>query len=155
MIDLNTNYLGLRLRTPLVASASPLSQEIGGIRHLEDAGASAVVLYSLFEEQLQQESFELEHHRAAGTDSFAEAASFFPKPAEFPLRPEGLSESHSPGQGGSRHSDYRQPQRRYPGRLGQVCQADRASRSRRHRMQHLFHSGQPGHCRFRNRENLY
>jgi dihydroorotate dehydrogenase (fumarate) len=89
MIDLNTNYLGLRLRTPLVASASPLSQEIGGIRHLEDSGASAVVLYSLFEEQLQQESFELEHHLAAGTDSFAEAASFFPKPAEFPLRPEG------------------------------------------------------------------
>jgi dihydroorotate dehydrogenase (fumarate) len=89
MIDLSTNYLGLRLRTPLVASASPLSQEIGGIRHLEDAGASAVVLYSLFEEQLQQESFELEQHLAAGTDSFAEAASFFPQPAEFHLGPEG------------------------------------------------------------------
>jgi dihydroorotate dehydrogenase (fumarate) len=89
MIDLSTNYLGLRLRTPLVPSASPLSQEIGGIRHLEDAGASAVVLYSLFEEQLQQESFELEHHLAAGTDSFAEAASFFPQPAEFHLGPEG------------------------------------------------------------------
>jgi dihydroorotate dehydrogenase (fumarate) len=60
MIDLSTTYLGLRLRTPLVASASPLSQEIDGIRHLEDAGASAVVLYSLFEEQLRQESFELD-----------------------------------------------------------------------------------------------
>ena len=89
MIDLSTNYLGLKLRTPLVASASPLSQEIDGIRHLEDAGASAVVLYSLFEEQLRQESFELEHHLAAGTDSFAEAASFFPQPAEFHLGPEG------------------------------------------------------------------
>src|SRR5271170_2750798 len=89
MIDLRTTYLGLQLRTPLVASASPLSQEIDGIRHLEDAGASAVVLYSLFEEQLQQESFELEHHLAAGTDSFAEAASFFPQPAEFHLGPEG------------------------------------------------------------------
>jgi dihydroorotate dehydrogenase (fumarate) len=79
----------LPLRTPLVASASPLSQEIDGIRHLEDAGASAVVLYSLFEEQLRQESFELEHHLAEGTDSFAEAASFFPQPAEFHLGPEG------------------------------------------------------------------
>jgi dihydroorotate dehydrogenase (fumarate) len=89
MIDLSTNYLGLQLRTPLVASASPLSQEIDGIRRLEDAGASAVVLYSLFEEQLQQERFELEHHLAEGTDSFAEAASFFPQPDKFNLGPEG------------------------------------------------------------------
>jgi dihydroorotate dehydrogenase (fumarate) len=89
MIDLSTTYLGLRLRTPLVASASPLSQEIDGIRRLEDAGASAVVLYSLFEEQLRQENLELEHHLAAGTDSFAEAASFFPQPDEFRLGPEG------------------------------------------------------------------
>jgi dihydroorotate dehydrogenase (fumarate) len=89
MIDLSTTYLGLPLRTPLVASASPLSQEIDGIRRLEDAGASAVVLYSLFEEQLRQESFELEHHLAEGTNSFAEAATFFPQPAEFRLGPEG------------------------------------------------------------------
>ena len=89
MIDLSTTYLGLKLRTPLVASASPLSQEIDGIRRLEDAGASAVVLYSLFEEQLRQESFELEHHLAEGTNSFAEAGSFFPQPDEFRLGPEG------------------------------------------------------------------
>ncbi len=89
MSDLRTNYLGLKLHTPLVASASPLSQEIDSIRRLEDAGASAVVLYSLFEEQLRQESFELEHHLAEGTDSFAEASSFFPQPDEFRLGPEG------------------------------------------------------------------
>jgi dihydroorotate dehydrogenase (fumarate) len=89
MIDLKTNYLGLQLRTPLVASASPLSQEIDGIRRLEDAGASAVVLYSLFEEQLRQESAELEQHLTEGTDSFAEASSFFPQPDEFRLGPEG------------------------------------------------------------------
>ena len=89
MVDLSTTYLGLQLRTPLVASASPLSQEIDGIRQLEDAGASAVVLYSLFEEQLRQESFELEHHLAEGTNSFAEAASFFPQPDEFQTGPEG------------------------------------------------------------------
>jgi dihydroorotate dehydrogenase (fumarate) len=88
MIDLSTAYLGLQLRTPLVASASPLSQEIDGIRRLEDAGASAVVLFSLFEEQLRQERFELEHHLAEGTNSFAEAASFFPQPDEFRTGPE-------------------------------------------------------------------
>src|ERR1700746_1894773 len=89
MADLTTYYMGLKLRTPLVASASPLSQEIDSIRHLEDVGASAVVLYSLFEEQLRQESFEIDHHMSAGTASFAEAASFFPQPAEFRLGPEG------------------------------------------------------------------
>jgi dihydroorotate dehydrogenase (fumarate) len=89
MIDTTTTYLGLKLRTPLVASASPLSHEIDTIRRLEDAGASAVVLYSLFEEQLRQESLELEHHLSAGTDSFSEAPSFFPQPDEFQLGPEG------------------------------------------------------------------
>jgi dihydroorotate dehydrogenase (fumarate) len=89
MIDLKTNYLGLQLRTPLVASASPLSQELDSICRLEEAGASAIVLYSLFEEQLRQESLELEYHLAEGTDSFAEASSFFPLPNEFHLGPEG------------------------------------------------------------------
>src|SRR5271165_5066421 len=89
MLDLTTRYLGLSLRTPLVASASPLSQEIDNIRRLEDAGASAVVLYSLFEEQLRQDSVELEHRLSEGTDSFAEASSFFPQPHEFRMGPEG------------------------------------------------------------------
>jgi dihydroorotate dehydrogenase (fumarate) len=89
MIDLTTTYLGLKLRTPLVASASPLSQEIDSIRRLEDSGASAVVLYSLFEEQLRQEQVQLEHGLKAGADSFAEASSFLPQPEEFRLGPEG------------------------------------------------------------------
>jgi len=83
MIDLSTKYLGLELRTPLVASASPLSHELDGIRRLEDAGASAIVLYSLFEEQLRQESLVLEHTLAAGTESFAESLTYFPEPVEF------------------------------------------------------------------------
>jgi dihydroorotate dehydrogenase (fumarate) len=92
MIDLTTTYLGLKLRTPLLASASPLSQEIEGIRRLEDAGASAVVLYSLFEEQLRQDEIELEQHLSDGTNSFAEATSFFPQPDEFRLGPDGYLE---------------------------------------------------------------
>jgi dihydroorotate dehydrogenase (fumarate) len=89
MIDLTTRYLGLKLRTPLVPSASPLSQEVGGIRRLEDAGASAIVLYSLFEEQLRQESLELDHHLSAGTESFSESMRFFPQASEFRPGPEG------------------------------------------------------------------
>ncbi|HEV3117724.1 MAG TPA: dihydroorotate dehydrogenase-like protein [Gemmataceae bacterium] len=92
MIDLSTDYLGLKLRTPLVPSASPLSQEIGSIRRLEDAGASAIVLYSVFEEQLRLESLELDHHLSAGTESFAESLTFFPQPSEFRLGPEAYLE---------------------------------------------------------------
>ncbi len=88
-MDLSTKYLGMKLRTPLVASASPISQEISGIRRLEDAGASAVVLYSLFEEQLKQESLRLEHDLNAGTESFAESTTYLPRPSEFRTGPEG------------------------------------------------------------------
>ncbi len=88
MIDLSTNYLGLKLQTPLVASASPLSQSIDGIRRLEDSGASAVVLYSLFEEQLRQESAELEQRLSEGTESYAESLTFLPQGCEFDVGPE-------------------------------------------------------------------
>lgn len=89
MTDLSTTYLGLQVRTPLVASASPLSQELDRIGRLEDAGASAVVLYSLFEEQLRQENLELDYHLSAGTESFAESLTYFPQPGEFHTGPEG------------------------------------------------------------------
>lgn len=89
MIDLSTNYLGLKLANPLVVSASPLSRDIDGISHLEDAGASAVVLYSLFEEQLRQEEIDLQYHLSAGTESFAESLTYFPQASEFHTGPEG------------------------------------------------------------------
>jgi dihydroorotate dehydrogenase (fumarate) len=92
MTDLSTRYLGLKLNTPLVVSASPLSQEISGIRRLEDAGASAIVLYSLFEEQLRQEARELEYHLSAGTESFAESLTYLPMRGEFRTGPEGYLE---------------------------------------------------------------
>ncbi len=92
MIDLKTTYLGLKLRTPLIPSASPLTHEIDNVRRLEDAGASAVVLYSLFEEQLRQESMELDHYLQATAESSAEAVSYFPQANEFHLGPEGYLE---------------------------------------------------------------
>jgi dihydroorotate dehydrogenase (fumarate) len=87
-MDLSTTYLGLKLRTPLVPAASPLSEEIDSIKLMEDVGASAVVLYSLFEEQLRQDSAELAQYLEHGTESFAEALSYFPEPEEFRLGPE-------------------------------------------------------------------
>jgi dihydroorotate dehydrogenase (fumarate) len=87
-MDLTTTYMGLTLRTPLVPSASPLSEEIESIKQLEDAGASAIVLYSLFEEQLRQDRFELHQHMEAGTFSFAEALTYFPEPDQFHLGPD-------------------------------------------------------------------
>lgn len=88
MIDLSTDYLGLKLRTPLVASASPLSHELDGIRRLEDVGASAVVLYSLFEEQIAQENITLERSLVAGIDSFPESLTYFPQSLDFYTGPE-------------------------------------------------------------------
>ncbi len=88
-MDLSTTYLGLKLPSPLVVSASPLSRDVDGICRLEDAGASAVVLYSLFEEQLRQEEMDLQYHLAAGTESFAESLTYFPQASEFHTGPEG------------------------------------------------------------------
>jgi len=87
-IDLSTKYLGLKLRSPLVVSASPMSEDIDNIKRMEDAGAAAVVLYSLFEEQLRQDRLELDESLQRGTNSSAEALSFFPEPEDFRLGPE-------------------------------------------------------------------
>ncbi len=81
-MDLSTTYMGLSLRNPLVASASPLSQTVAGIERLADAGVGAVVLYSLFEEQLRRESAENARLVDAGAESFAESLSYFPDAAE-------------------------------------------------------------------------
>ena len=81
-MDLSTEYMGLALRNPLVASASPLSQTVDGVRRLADAGVGAVVLYSLFEEQLRREAAENARLVDAGTESFAESLSYFPAAAD-------------------------------------------------------------------------
>ncbi|MBK7977491.1 MAG: dihydroorotate dehydrogenase-like protein [Deltaproteobacteria bacterium] len=91
-MDLTTRYLGLTLASPLVPSASPLSDEVGNVRRMEDLGAGAVVLRSLFEEQIRRDRAELHHHLSFGTDSFAEAQSFFPEPAGFAIGPDGYLE---------------------------------------------------------------
>jgi dihydroorotate dehydrogenase (fumarate) len=88
MNDLKTTYLGLPLKNPLVASSSPLSKNVDSVRQLEDAGAAAVVLYSLFEEQIRQESLILNKVLNRGANSFPEALTYFPEVEDYNIGPE-------------------------------------------------------------------
>jgi dihydroorotate dehydrogenase (fumarate) len=87
-MDLRTTYMGLALKNPLVASASPLAESVDKIKRMEDAGASAVVMFSVFEEQLRQESAVLEYALNAGTESFGEALSYFPAMEDYQVKPD-------------------------------------------------------------------
>lgn len=86
-MELKTNYLGLELKNPIVPSASPLSENISTAKALEDSGASAIVVYSLFEEQLSHESGELDHYLSLGAESYSEATSYFPEHDEYKMGP--------------------------------------------------------------------
>lgn len=88
-MDLSTKYLGLRLKNPIVPSSSPLSMSLDGIKRLEEAGASAVVMYSLFEEQITKDSQYLDHFLSVHTESHAEALSYFPDMQTYNAGPEG------------------------------------------------------------------
>jgi dihydroorotate dehydrogenase (fumarate) len=87
-MDLTTTYMGLNLKNPLVPSASPLSRDIASIKLMEESGAAAVVLESLFEEQITRDKDELNHFLSHGTNSFAEALSYFPEPESYDVGPE-------------------------------------------------------------------
>jgi len=86
-MNLTTNYLGFTLPHPFIAGASPLSDDLDSARRLEDAGASAIVLRSLFEEQISTESLATHHSTATHAESFGEALSYFPEPDEFVIGP--------------------------------------------------------------------
>ena len=88
MTDFSTTYLGLKLDSPLVPSASPLSRSLDNLKRMEEAGAGAVVLHSLFEEQINAESHTLDYFLAHGSESNAEALSYFPEASAYRLSPE-------------------------------------------------------------------
>lgn len=92
MIDLSTTYLGLKLKNPLIASSSPLSKKLDTAKRLEDAGVSAVVMYSLFEEEIIHESLSLDYYLSRGTESYAEAITYFPNLEKYNVGPEGYLE---------------------------------------------------------------
>ena len=87
-MNLTTTYMGLKLASPLVVSASPLSMDLATIRKVEDCGAGAVVLASLFEEQISHEAEELDFYLQYGADRWAESLTFFPREKEYKLGPE-------------------------------------------------------------------
>ncbi|HJT28643.1 MAG TPA: dihydroorotate dehydrogenase-like protein [Pyrinomonadaceae bacterium] len=87
-MNLTTNYLGMLLKNPIVASSSPLSHSVDSIRRLEDAGAAAVVMYSLFEEQIGFDSYYIDYHLTQGIDSYAEAINYFPDMQSYNVGPD-------------------------------------------------------------------
>ncbi len=87
MTDLTTHYLGLNLKNPVVASASPLTKKLDSAIKLDEAGVGAIVMYSLFEEQIIHESLELDHYLTRGTDSFAEALTYLPEISSYTMGP--------------------------------------------------------------------
>ena len=91
-MDLTTNYMGLTLQHPIIASASPLSGTLDGIKRLEDGGSAAVVMFSLFEEQIRHENDAFSHLMESGTQSFAESLSYFPDVDEYQVGPESYLE---------------------------------------------------------------
>lgn len=91
-MDMKTTYLGLKLKHPIVASASPMSRTLDGIRRLEDAGASAIVMFSLFEEQIRYENEALDYLTEAGTETFAESLTYFPSVEDYRVGPDSYLE---------------------------------------------------------------
>ncbi len=91
-MDLSTTYMGLKLKNPIVPSASPMSRDINILKALEDAGASAIVLHSLFEEQITHEALELNYLTTQGNESYAEAVTYFPQANEYHLGPDDYLE---------------------------------------------------------------
>ena len=87
-MDISTSYLGLKLKSPIVPSASPLSKDLDSIKIMAESGAGAIVMHSLFEEQINANSLELDHFLSSGTESFSEALDYFPEMDSYSIGPE-------------------------------------------------------------------
>ena len=139
--DLRTSYLGLDLANPLVPRASPLGHRIETLRALQDAGAAAVVLPSMFEEQIEHEEIQLHGALETGTESFAEALTYMPEMADYNDRHRRLPAAPRGDRARARHPGDRQPQRHLARRLARVRPSDRGSRGRRVGAERVLHRG--------------
>ena len=110
-MDLSTRYLGLTLAHPFVAGASPLADDLGSIRRLEDGGAAAIVLRSIFEEQITMARSGRIHHMDAFEPQFQPVLESFPRPEEYVLSPGPVSRAPARCESRGRHPDHRLPQR--------------------------------------------
>ena len=151
LMELSTDYMGLALRNPLVASASPLSKTVDGVRRLADAGVGAVVLYSLFEEQLRSEAALNARAGRRRHRELRRVAVVLPGRGRGGARPAPLPEPARARRGRRRRSGDRQPQRRHARRLGRLRPGDAGRRRGRDRAEHLLPSRRPAHLRPRGR----
>ena len=117
MIDLSTNYLGLKLKNPVVVSASPLTEKLENFARLEDAGAAAIVMYSLMEEQIEAESENIDNALEYGTNSYAESTSYLPDMQKYHVGPDRYLELLRKGKASVRFPGHRQPERQFARRL--------------------------------------
>ena len=139
MMDLSTTYLGLNLKNPLVASASPLSKKVEGAQRLEEAGIAAIVMYSLFEEQIIHESLELDHFLTRGSNSSAEALSYLPDTGTYALGPKKYIEHLTALKKAVQHSRHRKFERRLQRRMGGLRPSHSGRRGGRARTEPVLH----------------
>ncbi len=123
-VDLHTRYLGLELRSPIVASSSPLTGDLASARRLEAAGAAAIVLPSLFEEEIINEEIQFNRSLDAGTEQFAEALDYFPAIEFAAGRRRSLPVTPGADEGGPLGARDREPQRDHARRVGELRTAD-------------------------------
>ncbi len=122
-VDLSTRYLGLELRSPIVASACPLTRDLAAVAQIESAGAGAIVMPSLFEEEIENEEIELAASLDQGTEHFAEALDYFPEVDTFIGEGDRYLRALEADQEAGIGPDHRQPQRQLGGWLGPLRQA--------------------------------
>ena len=144
MTDLHTNYLGMKLRSPLVASAGPYTGDLDQLAQLQDAGAGAVVLPSLFEEQIEHETSEIDRLFSLHQDSFGEASSFFPEIDDYNTGTDTYLALVEAAKFRVGHPGDRQPQRHQHRRLVALRTIDRGCRRRRDRTQLVHGRRRPG-----------
>ncbi len=137
MIDFSTTYLGLKLNGPIVVSSTPISESIDNVARMEEAGASAIVLTSLFEEQLALESGALDEDLSRGTESFAESLGYLPDLNDYRMTHEVYLENLRRSKDAVDIPDHGQPEWRHDRRMGALRPRDGRGRSRRHRTEHL------------------
>ena len=140
-MDLSTTYLGLRLSGPFMPGASPMADSLDSVKRLEDAGASAIVLRSLFEEQITRDRDGMVYHMEVTEGVTPEALSYFPQPRRFRLRARRVSRARPQGEAGGACPGHRLAERNNVRGLAGLRAADPAGRRRRAGTQRLL----PGH----------
>ena len=153
-MDLRTSYLGMTLGHPFIAGASPFGYHLDTIKRLEDAGCAAVVLHSLFEEQITDVQSGHIAHMDVFDDRFRETLSVFPAAKRVPVRARRIRRARAAREAGRQHSRHRFAERTHAGIVAEVCADHRAGRRRRAGAEHVRGPGRPFGARHRDRRSV-